>query len=136
MTTERRAQLRSGLYALVAFEIDTAPGVGQLDGGLKAGRYLELGAAPRYSIKRATLAFPVRVGLSLANYYELAGEDHTFGFVSVGATASVPLGRRSRIGRWHVHGGVEIQALGETTKVFNGGDGSTVIASFGFGLRP
>ena len=33
-------------YALVAFEIDTAPGMGQLDGGLKAGRYLELGAAP------------------------------------------------------------------------------------------
>lgn len=123
-------------YALVAFEIDAAPGVGQLDGGLKGGRYLELGAAPGYSRKRAALAFPVKVGLSLGDYYELAGEDNTFGFVSVGATASVPLGRGSRLGRWIVHGGVEIQALGETTKVFKGGDGSTVTASLGFGFRP
>jgi hypothetical protein len=50
------------------------------------------------------------VGLSLDDYYELAGEDNTFGFVSVGAKVSVPLGRRSRIVRWNVHGDVEIQA--------------------------
>jgi hypothetical protein len=37
--------------------------------------------------------------------------------------------------QWSVHGGVEMQALGETTKVFNGGDGSTVSATFGFGWR-
>ena len=36
-------------YALVAFEFDTAPGVGQADGGSKAGRYLELGLAPSYA---------------------------------------------------------------------------------------
>ena len=122
-------------YVHVAFEIDTAPGTGQLDGGLKAGRYLELGAAPAYSGTRVTIAFPVKVGLSLGNYYELAGNDHTFGFASVGATASVPLGARSRLGQWSVHGGVEVQALGETTEVFNGGDGSTVSATFGFGWR-
>ena len=33
-------------YALVAFEFDTEPGVGQADGGAEAGRYLELGVAP------------------------------------------------------------------------------------------
>jgi hypothetical protein len=47
---------------------------------------------------------------------------------------TVPLGEMSRIGRWSVHGGLEIQTFGETTKVFNGGDRSKAIASFGVGL--
>jgi hypothetical protein len=123
-------------YALLAFEIDTAPGMGQLDGGLKAGRYLELGATPGHSVRYATIAFPIRLGLSLRDYYELGSEDNTFGFLGVGATVTVPLGRAGRIGRWHVHGGLELQSLGETTKVFNGGDRAAVVASFGFGLRP
>jgi len=122
-------------HALVSFEVGAAPGVGQLDGGLHAGRYIELGATPRYSMRRATVTIPVRVGLSLGDYYELAGRDHTFGFVGVGALVTAPIGRRSTIGEWNVHGGVEIQAFGETTKVFNGGDRSKVIASFGVGLR-
>jgi hypothetical protein len=33
-----------------------------------------------------------------------------------------------------VHGGVEYQALGETTEAFNGGDSSRVIGSIGFGF--
>ena len=53
-------------YAIVAFEFDTSPGVGQADGGLKAGRYLELGLAPGYSGSKASLSVPVRVGVSLA----------------------------------------------------------------------
>jgi hypothetical protein len=123
-------------YALFAFEVDTSPGMGQLDGGLKAGRYLELGATPGYSGRYARVAFPVRVGLSLSDYYELGREDNTFGFVSVAGIVTVPLGRQTRVGRWHVHGGLEFQALGETTKVFNGGDRSAVVASFGVGLKP
>ena len=82
------------------------------------------------------VAFPIKVGLSLSDYYELGSEDNIFGFLGVGATVSVPLGRATRIGRWHVHGGLEFQSLGETTKVFNGGDRSAVVASFGFGLKP
>ena len=31
-------------YALIAFELDTAPGVGQADAGASAGTYVELGA--------------------------------------------------------------------------------------------
>lgn len=123
-------------YALFAFEVDTSPGMGQLDGGLKAGRYLELGATPGHSFRYASMAFPIRVGLGLSDYYELGSEDNTFGFLGIGATVTVPLGRATRIGRWHVHGGLEFQSLGETTKVFNGGDRSAAVASFGFGLKP
>jgi len=122
-------------YALFAFELDAAPGVGQLDGGLRAGRYLEVGATPSYSARLVAIAVPVKVGLSLGDYYELAGNDHRFGFASVGAMVTAPIGGRSKIGGWNVHGGVEIQAFGETTKVFNGGDRSKVVGSFGVGLK-
>jgi hypothetical protein len=40
-----------------------------------------------------------------------------------------------RDGRIRVRWRREIQAFGETTKVFNGGDRSKVIASFGVGLK-
>jgi hypothetical protein len=122
-----RALLRP--YALAAFELDTKPGIGQLDGGFKPGRYLELGAAPGASFRRVGIAAPVKVGLSLGNYYELAGKDHPFGFVSVAGIATLPVTRW-----WNVHGGVEFQRLGTTTKTFNGGDESKTIASIGVGF--
>jgi hypothetical protein len=129
-------------YALVAFEFDTEPGVGQADGGLDAGRYLELGVAPGYAFPRASLAFPTKVGLSLGDYYELntgtadepAFEDSTFGFFSVGAVVTIPLGPKTSFGEWAVRGGIEFQALGETTKAFHGGDSSRVIGTFGIGF--
>ena len=116
-------------YALVAFELDTKPGVGQLDGGFKAGRYLELGAAPGASVRRVRVVIPVKVGLSLGNYYELAGADHRFGFFSVAGIATLPLTRWA-----NVHGGVEYQRLGTTTKTFNAGEASKTIASVGVGF--
>ena len=121
-------------YALAAFELDTQPGIGQLDGGFKAGRYLELGAAPGYSVRRLGVAAPVKVGLSLGNYYELAGKDHAFGFVSIAGVATLPLTRSTRAGSLDLHGGVEFQHLGATTKAFNGGDPSKTIASIGVGF--
>lgn len=121
-------------YALAAFELDTQPGVGQLDGGFKAGKYLELGAAPGYSLRRVGVAVPVRVGLSLGHYYELAGNDHRFGFVSVAGIATLPLTRSAKAGSWNVHGGVEYQRLGTTTKMFNAGNASKTIASIGIGF--
>ncbi len=121
-------------YALAAFELDTKPGIGQLDGGFKAGRYLELGAAPGYSLRRVGVAVPVKVGLSLGNYYELAGKDHRFGFVSVAGIATLPLTRSASVGSWNVHGGVEYQRLGATTKAFNAGEASKTIASIGIGF--
>jgi hypothetical protein len=129
-------------YGLVAFEFDTSLGVGQADGGSKAGRYLELGVSPGYSFPRASLSVPVKIGLSLANYYELnvgspqsvVFEDNKFGYFSIAGLVTVPLGKTTNYGSWNVHGGVEIQALGDTTKAFNGGDGSRVIGSIGIGF--
>ena len=128
----RRTALKP--YGLVAFELDTKPGIGQLDGGFKSGTYLELGAAPGYSSRRIGIAVPVKVGLSLGNYYELAGTDHRFGFASVAGLVTVPLTGSTKAGSWNVHGGVEYQRLGTTTKAFNAGDASKTIASIGIGF--
>ena len=116
-------------YALVAFELDTKPGIGQLDGGFKSGRYLELGATPVHRLRRVDLAVPVKVGLSIGNYYELAGKDRQFGFVGIGGMATLPIGRSL-----NVHGGVEYEHLGAATKAFNGGDGSRTTETFGIGF--
>jgi hypothetical protein len=124
-------------YVIVAQEFDTeADGLtnGQADGGQNGGTYLEIGVAPGYSFPRASIGVPIKAGFSLSDYYELAGEDHKFGFFSIAGIVTVPLGGTSGFGAWNVHGGVEYQALGETTEAFNGGDSSRVIGSIGFGF--
>jgi hypothetical protein len=129
-------------YALVAFEFDTAQSRGQADAGLNAGSYLELGVAPGYAGSVASISVPVKLGLSLADYYELnvgtadapVFEDNKFGFFSVAGIVTVPIGGTTSLGAWNVHGGIEFQALGDTTKVINGGDGSKIIGSFGIGF--
>lgn len=121
-------------YALIAFELDTHPGLGQADGGQDAGTYLELGAAPHWPGAPVDVFFPIRVGLSLSNYYELAGVDHTFGFLSLGAHAEVPLARTSNYGAWNVHGGIDFFSLGDTPEAFNAGDQTKVVASIGIGF--
>lgn len=118
-------------YALVAFELDTSAGQGQADAGLEAGRYLEIGITPGWTNEWATLAFPFKTGWSLANYYELAGVDHSFGYFSAAATASVPLGAATQYGAWRLRGAAEFQALGDTPEAFNGGDQSKLIGSIG-----
>ena len=121
-------------YVLLAQEFDTAPGLGQADGGAEAGTYLEIGFAPGYSGSKASLAVPIKFGFSLSDYYELDGDDNAFGFASLGAQVTVPLGATSKFGAWNIHGGVEFQILGDTTKFFNGGDDTQFIGSFGIGF--
>jgi hypothetical protein len=129
-------------YALVAFEFDTSQGVGQADGGARAGRYLELGVAPGYAAPRASLTVPVKVGVSLADYYELntgtaeapVFVDNAFGYFSIAGLVTVPFGGTTNVGTWNLHGGVEFQALGDTTKAANGGDGHRIIGSIGIGF--
>ena len=121
-------------YLIIAQEFGTDIATGQADGGDNAGTYMEIGFAPGYAASRASLAFPIKVGFSLSDYYELAGEDNKFGFFSIGGLVTVPLGGTTSFGAWNVHGGVEYQALGTTTEFFNGGDSSQVIGSFGIGF--
>jgi hypothetical protein len=121
-------------YVILAQELDTAPGLGQADGGTEAGTYLELGAAPGYSFSKASVAVPVKLGVSLSNYYELDGTDNTFGFFSIAGIVTVPLGSTTKFGSWNLHGGAEFQKLGDTTAFFNGGDNTQVIGSIGIGF--
>jgi hypothetical protein len=121
-------------YAIVAQEFDTAAGVGQADGGLNAGTYFEAGVAPGYSGSKASIAVPMKIGLSLSDYYELNGVDSTFGFFSVAGIVTVPLGSTSSFGSWNIHGGVEFQRLGTTTAAFNGDNKTRTIGSIGVGF--
>jgi hypothetical protein len=121
-------------HALIAFELGTAPGLGQADGGQNAGTYLELGVAPGWSDVPIDITFPIKVGLSLNDYYELAGVDHKFGFLSLGARATVPVGRTTSYGAWNVHGGFEFLSLGDTAEAFNAGGQQKLVGSIGVGF--
>jgi hypothetical protein len=116
-------------YALVARELDEG---GQADVGLRAGTYLELGAAPGFTTSRVSITAPLRVGLSLGDYYEGFNGDERFGFFSIAGVATVPLGRGpTRFGSWNVHGGVEHLRLGGRNRLFGETDR---IASVGIGF--
>ena len=119
-------------YLLLAFELSDD---GQADAGESKGTYLELGVAPGYAGSRASIAFPIKVGLSASDYYEFGtGEDSKFGYFSVAGIVTVPINSN-----WNVHGGGELQAFGDNVKAYNGfgdaGDGSVAgIASIGIGF--
>jgi hypothetical protein len=112
-------------YVLVAFELtDDA----QADGGAAKGTYLELGVAPGYSGAKASLAVPVKIGLSASDYYEFGGEDEKFGYFSVAGIVTVPLGAHANI-----HGGAEFQAFGDSVKAYNDQDTAGIV-SIGLGF--
>jgi hypothetical protein len=104
-------------YLAIAQEFDTEPGVGQADGGANAGTYMEIGFAPGYAASKASIAFPIKVGLSLSDYYEnpLTGEDSKFGYFSIAGIVTVPVGAH-----FNVHGGAELQTFGDNLKAYNG----------------
>jgi len=129
-------------YGLIAFELDTKPGVGQADGGNKRGTYLEFGAGPSWPLGKGpvTLAVPLKLGLSAKDYYELAGVDHKFGYFDGGVLFTFPFTSvPSKFGTWNFHAGADGFAFGDTTEAFNAGkDGKThkgaVTAVFGIGV--
>jgi hypothetical protein len=119
-------------YGLVATELK-----GQADGGANKGTYAEFGVAPSWPIggSPVTFAIPVKVGLSLKDYYELDGSDNKFGYVDGGILLTVPFTRiPSQFGSWNVHGGVNFLGFGDTTKAFNNGDAGQVVVSGGIGM--
>lgn len=121
-------------YGLVAFELK-----GGADAGPNKGTYVELGVGPSWPLGggKATLAIPVKVGLSASNYYEhpLTGVDNKFGFFDVGALLTVPLsGVPSSFGAWNFHIGGDALFFGETTKAFNAGESKKGVFLFGIGV--
>ena len=112
-------------YALLAFELTDD---GQADAGAEKGKYLELGIAPGYAGSKASLAVPVKVGLSAGDYYEFGGDDETFGYFSIAGIVTVPINAHTNI-----HFGGEFQAFGDSVKAYNGQD-SVGIGSVGLGF--
>lgn len=119
-------------YGIIGFEVSEFGA----DGGENKGTYLELGVGPTFPLgSKVTLAIPIKLGMSLSNYYELDGEDNSFGYFDIGGQLTVPLtGIPSQFGTWNLHGGVDVLAFGETTKAFNAGDSSKVVALIGVGV--
>jgi hypothetical protein len=116
-------------YVLLARELD-----GQADGGAQEGTYLELGVSPGVGVSRATVSVPVKVGLSLGDYYEGISGDERFGFLSVAGLVTVPFSSApTTFGSWNMHGGVEYLRLGDRNEAILG-DSSKVIGSIGIGL--
>lgn len=132
-------------YGVLAFEFGGDES-GQADGGHAfggdKGTYLELGVGPSWGFGDGlgTLAVPVKLGLSLKDYYERIDEtgavtDEKFGFFDVGALVTFPLtGIPSSFGAWNFHAGADLLVFGETTKAANLGDSSKLVALFGIGL--
>lgn len=119
-------------YGLIGFEV----GEFGADGGGRKGTYLELGVGPAFALgSRLTVTVPVKLGLSLNNYYELDGEDHGFGFFDIGGLVTLPLaGIPSQFGNWNLHGGVDVLTFGDTTRAFNSGDRNKVVGLIGVGV--
>ena len=118
-------------YALVAIEIE-----GQADGGAGSGTYLELGIKPGLSAgTRLAVSFPVKVGLSLNDYYEGPAGSSSFGYVETGAVATVPLTFVAPgFGTWSVRGGVSVLGLGASLQSLNGGRRAKVVGLLGLGM--
>jgi hypothetical protein len=133
-------------YGIIAFELGDEAGVnfGTADLGTagpdnKKGIYLELGAAPSFPIggSKVTLAVPVKLGLSLKDYYQLNGVDNSFGFFDIGGLVTLPISKiPSAFGSWNVHGSVDFLTFGDTTREYNGTDKSKtrIVGLFGIGL--
>jgi hypothetical protein len=128
-------------YGVIAFELDDE---GQADLGASKGTYLELGVGPTFTLvpDGPTLTVPVKLGMSLSDYYENpgTGEDSAFGFFDIGGLVTVPLkGIPSRFGSWNIHGGGDVLFFGDTNEAFNiDKDGETssnaFVWLFGIGL--
>lgn len=123
-------------YGLLALELSDD---GQADVGVNKGTYLEIGVGPSWLIGRGpTFSIPVKLGLSLKDYYEGPAGDQKFGFVDVGGLFTVPLkGVPSQFGSWNFHAGADVLVYpGEDSvlRLLNDGDSSKVVGLIGFGI--
>jgi hypothetical protein len=124
-----------GPYVILAQEM-----AGGADAGPNVGTYLELGlAGPSFAAKNGkfSVTVPVKVGLSLHDYYEhpVTGEDHNFGYFDVGVLVSLPISKfATSYGTWNFHFGGDFLAFGDTTKYFNDGNSTKGVFLFGIGF--
>ena len=109
--------------------------------GTESGEYLELGVAPSYPIVDSetmpmTLTFPVKLGLSLDDYYELSeNNEDTFGYASTGVKLSFPLTFIPEdYGAWSASGGVNVYYFGNNTRTLNHEDEVWAVGTWGVSM--
>jgi hypothetical protein len=113
---------------VLAFEL----GAGEADGGASKGTYLELGIRPTVKLApKATLAIPIKTGLSAHHYYEGAAGDNRFGYLDTGLQLSVPVAS-GNAGALEAHGGIDLYTLGDNLKLLNNGDAFKPVGLIGF----
>ncbi len=96
--------------------------------GLDKGIYLELGIAPAVPLgdkAPVSITIPVKVGLSLKDYY---GDD-TFGYFSGGVTIG-----KSINDMFEVHGGVTVYGFGNSLKAVNNDKAGEAVGNVGFSV--
>jgi hypothetical protein len=95
--------------------------------GVDKGIYLELGVAPAIPMADdapVSISIPVKVGLSLKDYYGGDG----FGYFSGGVSVGVPVNDM-----FEIHGSLLGYAFGDFLESFNGESGAAV-GSVGFSI--
>lgn len=103
-------------------------------------QYLEVGVAPSFELSKdsaVTISVPVVLGMSLDGYYTDAdGGNSTFGWGSIGVTASMPLSSiPAKYGSWSLTGGVTyVQLFADSAQASNGDDDWRVVGSVGLGF--
>lgn len=133
---DRELLLPNGLQpsACIAFESN-----GQGDGGDGLGIYAQLGLAPSFALGEALglepqLQLPVKLGLSLHDYYERpgGGGDDAFGYVDLGVVLATELPfAPAPAGHWQLSLGLHWLWLGDGNGARNGGDDQELLATVG-----
>lgn len=121
---------------LVAFEVD-----GQADAGRHTGIYAEIAVEPRVALGGVDgfefeLLLPLKVGLSVRDYYErpAGGGDKAFGYLDAGLVLAATLSGLPDPGRpWTVEVGMHYLVLGDTNETRNSGDDHELLATFTLG---
>ena len=108
-------------YVTVLFELENKAGT-----GADEGIYYEVGINPSFPVGPVTVAVPIKAGFGSNDFYGSlnastgAIEDETFGFVSGGLVASLPLSFIPECyGTWTVNASATYYYLGDGTKDFN-----------------
>ncbi len=125
-------------YALVAVEFDTQ-GAGDDD-----NIYAELGGSLDFDVIESdtypvSVSIPVALGLSLDEFYvDDGGDNELFGFLSVGASAGVPLSFiPSEYGTWSAAAGLTFFLLNDNASGLDDGenDNYNIVGSVGIALE-
>lgn len=108
-------------------------------GGIGKGASLELGIEPGYEFKLPCddaekypigVTLPVKLGLSLDDYYKDGPANNAFGYALIGLHAGIPIGCiPPRFGTWTVTNGFDVYFLSDTVRDYarvNFGMGDTV----------